>query len=168
MRKVNLLIANSERRLTNLIESLVLDACYEQAFVEPTRVERADELVKLATSCAYQLVIVAADNLTPGPGLRRSWVSGREAVQAVAAIHERDRIPIIAVAVDPEDELPLLQAGAESVIRLPYQEAKLKLQSEVRRVLNLAEPAQTVEAAQPRRSSFGELVVNAFRRFKSA
>ena len=60
MRKVNLLIANSERRLTNLIESLVLDACYEQAFVDPTRIERADELVKLATSSAYKLIIVAA------------------------------------------------------------------------------------------------------------
>ena len=168
MRKVNLLIANSERRLTNLIESLVLDACYEQAFVDPTRIERADELVKLATSSAYQLIIVAADNLTPGPGLRRSWVSEKEAVHAIAAIHERDRVPIIAVAVNPEDELPLLQAGAESVIRLPYQDAKLKLQSEVRRLLNLAEPAQAVEVAAPRRSSFGELVVNAFRRFKSA
>jgi len=168
MRKVNLLIANSERRLTNLIESLVLDACYEQAFVEPTRIERADELVKLATTCAYQLVIVAADNLTPGPGLRRSWVSGTEAVRAIAAIHERDRVPIIAVAVAPKDELPLLQAGAESVIRLPYQEAKLKLQSEVRRVLNLAEHAQAVEVAGPRRSSLGEIVVNTLRRLKSA
>jgi hypothetical protein len=50
------------------IESLVLDACLDQAVVETTRIGQADELVKLASSGAHQLVIVAADKLLPPPG----------------------------------------------------------------------------------------------------
>ena len=163
MDKVNLLVANSERELSNLIESLVLDACFGQAAVETARVGRANELVKLASSGAYQLVIVAADNLLPGPGLRGSWVSAEEAVRAIHAIRSRCDTPVIAVAVFPEDEVSLLEAGVECVVRLPFDGEKLKLQ--VRRVLRMADP---VEESKPSRWSLNELVLRGLQRLKSA
>ena len=166
MRKINLLLANSERRLSNLIESLVLDACFEQGFVETTRIERADELVKLASSGAYQLIIVAAENLSAGPGLEKSWVSTKEAVRAVQTIRARCDTPMIAVAVSNKHETSLLEAGAECVVRLPFPEEKEKLKLEVRRVLKMTEPV--AELATPRRSSLYELVLHAVRRLKSA
>src|ERR1017187_10027788 len=107
MKKLTLLIANSERRLSSLIESLVLDACFEQTVVQTTRIGRADELVKQAAAGAYQLVIVAADNLLPGPGLSNSWVSADEAVRAIHAIRSRSETPVIAIAVFREDEVSL-------------------------------------------------------------
>jgi len=163
MDKVYLLVANSERRLSNFIESLVLDACFDQAFVETTRIGRADELVKLASSGAYQLVIVVADNLLPGPGLRNSWVSADEAVRAIHAIRNRCDTPVIAVAVFPADEVSLFEAGAECVVRLPFDGEKLKL--EVRRALRMAEP---VEQSKPSRWSLNELVWRGWQRLKSA
>jgi DNA-binding response OmpR family regulator len=163
MDKVNLLVANSERRLSNFIESLVLDVCFNQAFVETTRIGRADELVKLASSGAYQLVIVAADNLLPGPGLRNSWVSADEAVRAIRAIRNRCDTPVIALAVFPADGVALLEVGVESVVRLPFDGAKLKL--EVRRALRMAEP---VEKSKPSRWSLNELFLRGFQRLKSA
>ena len=163
MDKVNLLVANSERRLSNFIESLVLDVCFNQAFVETTRIGRADELVKLASSGAYQLVIVAADNLLPGPGLRSSWVSADEAVRAIRAIRNRCDTPVIALAVFPADGVALLEVGVESVVRLPFDGAKLKL--EVRRALRMAEP---VEKSKPSRWSLNELFLRGFQRLKSA
>src|SRR5262245_43921566 len=165
MQKVNLLVANSERGLSNLIESLVLDACFEQAFVETTRIGRADELVKLACSGAYQLVIVAADNLVPGPGRRKGWVPTEEAAQAIQTIRSRCETPVIAVAISPEDAEPLMEAGAECVVRLPFVEEKPKLKSGVRRALRLSDP---VAESKPKRWSWNELVLQALQRLKSA
>ena len=166
MDKVHVLVGNSERGLSNLIESLVLDACFGQDFVvETTRIGRADELVKMASSGAYQLIILAAANLLPGPGLRKSWVSANEAVRAIHTIRSRCGTPVIAVSISPGDEVPLLEAGAECVVRLPFEQETLKLKLEVRRALRLAEP---VEQAKPRRWSLSELVLQGLQRLKSA
>jgi DNA-binding response OmpR family regulator len=156
MDKVHLLVANSIQALSNRIESLVLDVCFDQAVVETTRIGRADELVKLASSGVYQLVIVAADNLLPPKGLRKSWVSADEAVRAIHAIRGRCDTPVIAVSIFP-DEGSLLEAGVECVVRLPFEGEKLKL--EVRRVLRRAEP---VEESKPSRLSLNELVLRGF------
>lgn len=163
MKKVTLLIANSERGLSNLIERLVLDACYNQAIVETTRIGQADELVQLASSGAYQLVIVAADNLLPPPGLRNSWVSADEAVRAIHAVRSRSGAPVIAVSVFPDNEVALMEAGVECVVRLPFDGEKLKL--EVRRALRMADP---VEESKPSRWSLHELVLRGLQRLKSA
>src|ERR1019366_7850634 len=113
MKKVTLLIANAERRLSNLIESVVLDACFEQTVVETTRISRSDELVKLASSGAYRLVVGAAGCLPPGPGLGDSWVSAHEARRAIRAIRRQADTSVFAVAVSPEDEASLLEIGVE-------------------------------------------------------
>ncbi len=163
MDKVHLLVANSERGLSNLIERLVLDACFNQAVVETVRIGRADELVKLACSGSYQLVIVAADNLLPSPGLRNSWVSIEEAVRAIHAIRSRCDTPVIAVAILPEEGMLLLEAGAECVVRLPFDNEKLKW--EVRRALRMADP---LEESTPSRGGLIELVLRGLQRLRSA
>ena len=164
MDKVYLLVANSERRLTSFIESLVLDACFDQACVETTRVGRADELVKLASSGAYQLVIVVADNLLPGPGLRNAWVSADEAARAIHAIRSRCGTPVMAVAVFPADEASLLEAGAECVLRLPFEGERLKL--EARRAMRM--PDRVEESRPASRWSLNELIWRGWQRLKSA
>jgi DNA-binding response OmpR family regulator len=163
MDKVHLLVANSIQGLSNRIESLVLDVCFDQAVVETTRIGRADELVKLASSGAYQLIIVATDNLLPPPGFRKSWVSADEAVRAIHAIRGRCDTPVIAVSIFPRDEGALLEAGVECVVRLPFEGEKLKL--EVRRVLRMADP---VEESKPSRWFLAGLVLRGLQRLKSA
>jgi DNA-binding response OmpR family regulator len=157
MNKVHLLIANSIPGLSNRIESLVLEVCFDQAAVETTRIARAEELVKLASSGAYQLVIVATDNLLPPPSWRKSWVSADEAVRAIHAIRGRCDTPVIAVSIFPRDEGALWEAGVECMVRLPFEVEKLKLA--VRRVLRMADP---VEESKPTRSSLTELVPRGF------
>jgi hypothetical protein len=164
MQKINLLLANSERGLSNLLESVVLDACFSQAVVGSTRISRADELAKLGCSGAFQLVVLAADNLLAGPGLRSSWVSADQAMGAIRAIRERTATPIIAVTVFPENEQGLLEAGADFVLRLPLDNEKLK--ATVRQVLRMPEPAQEPEPAA--RWSLGNFVGRSLRRLKSA
>ena len=163
MKKVNLLVANSDRGLHNRIQRLVLDVCFDQTVVETTRIGRADELVKLASTGVYQLVIVAADDLVPGPGLRDSWVSADEAVRAIHAIRCQSDTPVIAVTVFPGEEAPLLEAGVECVVRLPFEDEKLKLA--VRQALRMADP---VGESKPRRWSWNELILRGFQRLKSA
>ena len=156
MDNMHLLVANAIPALSNRIESLVLDVCFDQAIVETTRTERADELVRLASSGAYQLVIVAADNLLPPPDLRKAWVSANEAVRAIRAIRDRCDTPVIVVSIFP-DEGSLLEAGARSVVRLPFEGEKLK--SGVRRVLRRADQ---VKESKPGQLSLSELVVRRF------
>ena len=163
MKKVTLLIANAERRLSNLIESVVLDACFEQTVVETTRISRSDELVKLASSGAYRLVVVAADSLPPGPGLGDSWVSAHEARRAIRAIRRQADTSVFAVAVSPEDEASLLEIGVECVGRLPFDNEKLK--SGVRRALRMAD---SVEESKPGRWSWSELIFRGLHRPKNA
>ena len=163
MKKVTLLIANAERRLSNLIESVVLDACFEQTVVETTRISRSDELVKLASSGAYRLVVVVADNLLPGPGLGDSRVSAHEAARAIQAIRRQADTSVFAVAVLPEDEASLLEMGVQCVGRLPFDNEKLK--SGVRRALRLAESA---EESRPGRWCWTELILRGLHRPRNA
>ncbi len=163
MDKIRVLLANSERGLSNLIDSLILDACYNQAIVETTRISRGDELVKLGISGGFQLVVVAGDNLLAGPGLRSSSVSVEQAANAIRLIRERTATPVIGVAALPASEGQLLEAGVESVVRLPFETDKLK--EEVRRALRLPEP---VAEPEPTRGSFVELLWRGLERLKSA
>jgi DNA-binding response OmpR family regulator len=165
MDKINLLVANSERGLSNLIERIVLDACYNQAVVESTRISRGDELVKLGCSASFQLLIVAADNLLNGTGLRSSCVSAAQAAGAIRLIRERTTTPLIAVAAFAQNQVALLEAGADCVVRLPFESEKLR--TEVRRVLRLPE---VVEEPAPERArwTLTDFLARGLQRLKSA
>jgi hypothetical protein len=114
----------------------------------------------------YQLIIVAANNHQPKPGSSNSWVSADEAVRATRAIRGAGDTPVIVPAAFPANEAPLLEAGADCVVRLPLNDEKLKL--EARRALKVAEPLEGSKHGQsssnkPVTRGFGAALAHAIR-----
>jgi hypothetical protein len=149
MRTVNLLVGTSERRLNNLIETLVLDVCYNQAAVQSTRTMRADEFARQGCSPSFKLIIVAPDHLLPAPSRRGSRVAIEDITDAARVIKNRCGTPIIAFSISEEEDVALWEAGVDSVLRLPLNSEHLK--NEVRRLLQMPErveePAEEAPAA---------------------
>ena len=154
MRKVNLLLGNSDRRLNNIIEVGVHDVCYNQAVVDCVRTSRIDEFLRHGCREGFDLIIVAPENLTADPSRRCAPVSLREVLGGLEIIRSKRSTPILAVAVQPEDELRLLEAGAENAFGLLFDPEPLK--SEVRRILQLAVVGEEIPA--PRWSLAGALL----------
>ncbi len=146
MKTVNLLLGNSDRRINNLLEIAVRDACYNQAVVECFRTSRVDELLRLSSLRRFDLIFIAPENLKPSPSRRPPFVSVAEVIRTMRSIRAFCSTPMIAVAVPEEDELSLLEAGAENTFPLFFDGEALK--AEVRRVLRLVEPVEEPEASR--------------------
>ena len=164
METIHLLLANSDRQLSNLIEAQVLDVCYNQAFVRCTKTARADELAHLGWSGQFDLIVVAAENLSANAGRRATSVASGEVLRTIGEIRRSCSTPMLAVTVFPEAEAPLLEAGADSVVRFPFRVETLK--SELRRLLRMHELVE--EAPAPSRLSLAALLLRQFARLKSA
>ena len=164
METIALLLANSNRQLNNLIEAQVLDVCYNQALVRCTKTARADELAQLGRSGQFDLIVVAAENLSASAGRRAASVGAEEVLRAIGEIRSRCWTPVLAVTVLPEAEAPLLEAGADRVVRFPFRAETLN--SEVRRLLRMPELVE--EAPAPNRWSLAALLLRRFGRLKSA
>jgi hypothetical protein len=164
METINLLLANSDRQLSNLIEAQVLDVCYNQAFVRCTKTARADEMAHLGWSGQFDLIVVAAENLSAHAGRRATPLSSEEVLRAIGEIRRSCSTPMLAVTVFPEAEAPLLDAGADSVVRFPFRVESLK--SELRQLLRMPELVE--EAPAPNRLSLAALLLRQFARLKSA
>jgi hypothetical protein len=153
MRNIHLLLANTDRQMSNKIEAAVLDVCYDQATVACTRACRTDELGKFGSYPGADLIVVAPDNLLGESGRRTAAAKIDEVAMALARVRQRSSVPIIAVNCSPEDEAVLREAGVDSVLGVPYNIEVLK--AEVRERLKIEE---LVEApAAPRRWSFAAL-----------
>ena len=137
MKNLSLLLANSDRRINNIVEAVVHDVCYNQAVVHPRRTSRVDELLHLGSRDEFDLVIVAPDHLLAEPSRRVSYVSVSEVARAIRRIKERSCSPILAVAVADGDEMQMLEAGAESTFGPLFDPELLK--SAVRDVLRMPE-----------------------------
>jgi hypothetical protein len=164
MEDIHLLLAGSERQLNNLIEAQVLDVCYNQALVHCTRTDRVDELVDLGRSGHFSLIVVAAENLSARAGRRTAFAPSEQVPQAIAEIRSRCSTPIIAITAFPDTEPTLHEAGADSVVRFPFQAETLR--SEVRRLLRMSEFVE--EEPTPSRWSLAGLLLRRFARLKSA
>ena len=149
MRTVNLLLANSERTLNQLIETVVMDACWPQATVERVRVARIEDFVRQGCSDDFQLIVLVMGNLLPALGQEGPRASFEDALEAVRKIRHQTEAPIIALSADGEHELPLLEAGVDGVIGLPF--SREQLGAEVRGVLRLRQ--QRMEYSAPGRFS---------------
>jgi hypothetical protein len=163
MRTVNLLLGNSERALSQLIETVVLDACYNQAAVECIRAVRMEDFVRLGSGAGFQLIIVVVGNLLPAASRRGSQASFEDTLDAVRTIRQRAGTPIITFSTQKEHEVPLLEAGAEAVISLPFKGHTLN--TEVRRILRLPEP---VEHSAPVRWTLAGALLRGWQRLRSA
>lgn len=159
MKTLNLLIGNPDRRICNLIEVAVLDVCYNRASVQTIRVNRIDELAHHACREEFDLMIVAPDSLLPAPGLTTSPQRVIHAIRQIRQVRSPFKMPIIAIAVAPEREFPLVHAGADCVLGLPFHPEELKAAVELR--LNL--PAARPEHSRGE-TSFATAFVRGFQR----
>ncbi len=140
MKTLNLLIGNPDRSICNLIEVMVLDVCYNRASVKTTRVNRIDELAHKACREEFDLMVVAPDSLLPAPGLKASPQRILDAISQIRQVRSPFKMPIIAVAVAAEREFPLVSAGADCALGLPFHPEELKAAIELRLNLPAAHP----------------------------
>ena len=152
MNTVHVLIANSDRRLNNLIEVAVRDVCYEHYLVECGITNRLDELLHRGSVSEFGLIFITPDHIVSGPTKRAPRVTIEKAAEAIRTIKGLRPVPIIAVGVRSPDEIPLLEAGADNVFGILFDRDEFR--AEIRRVLNLNERVQEEEPA-PSRWSFG-------------
>jgi hypothetical protein len=164
MNTVHLLLACAERRLSNPVEAAIRDACYEHAIVACTRTARVDDFFRLGCKDGFDLIVVTPENQLPMPS-QKTTSDGlvEESLNAIRTIKSQRFTPIIAVAVAPEYEGLLAEAGADSVLIRPFDSEGFKL--EVRRLLGLCE--RIVEPAVSRRS-FGETLLRSWQRLTQA
>ena len=148
MNTVYVLIANSDRRMNNLIEVAVRDVCYEQVLVECETTCRLDEAIHQGCVKEFGLIFLAPDHVVIGPPQRASSARMEDATRAIRTIKEHRSVPIIAVGVKPHEELPLLEAGANHVFGILFDRDKLRV--EIRLALGLRE---LIEEPEPTRWS---------------
>jgi hypothetical protein len=167
MATVNLLIGNSEPRVSNLIEALVRDVCGQKAQLECTRAPRADDLIILGCQREFDLIILIPDNLQPDPALPYPLDPAAAAARAIVNIRNQSAAPIIAAAVFAQYESILLEAGADRVLELPFNCAALK--DTVRDILQLPEVVEPVPVATtPVDRSFASTLLRGWQRLTAA
>ena len=151
MESIKLLLAHSDRRISNQIEVAVLDVCYDRAAVQSSRTCRLDELAHHGGLWDYDLIVVGAENLY-GDRTQQSWASVEQVADAIANIRLHSSSPIIAYAASEESCEALLQAGADVVLNNPLNSEQLK--RELRSMLNWSEVVETSN----RWSGFGSIL----------
>ncbi len=149
MNTVKVLIANSDRRMNNLVEVAVRDVCYEQRLVECSITGRLDELLHRGCVEKPGLIFLAPNHVVIGPERRASSASLEDAARCIRTIKSRHSAPIIAIGVRQDNEQALLEAGADTVFGILFDRDKLR--SEIRR--GLALPEQFTEAETTNRWS---------------
>ncbi len=147
MHTISLLIANSNLRVTNMIEALVRAVCSRQTSLHSCRTPSVDEFLAEAVRQDFDLLIVNPENLSRSSQSVRPLISFREAGNAILSIKTLRSAPIIAVAVSPEHELSLSEAGADLVLGLPFNCDDLK--SAVARLIIVPESQSSVNAIRP-------------------
>src|SRR5438105_6259342 len=151
MKTLRVLLANSDRRINNLIEVAVRDVCFNHFSVECAATRRLDELLHRGCSDEFGLIFVVPDHLALGLPPRSPQVTLKDAAQAFSSLKSRRSVPIIAVGAGSQDKIALLEAGADEVFGVLFDRDEIR--SEIRRVLKL--PAQSDQAeVEPSRSSF--------------
>jgi CheY-like chemotaxis protein len=163
MHTINVLIGNSNPRVTNLIFSLVRSVCGDSVGVDCTRAMRVDEVLAQAVRNNFDLIIVNPEDLCAAPERRRSTITIRQAIDAIRSIKTLRSAPVICVAVSPENELLLSQAGANQVLGLPFNCEELK--EAVGRFVVFPEPE--LEARQTRQS-FASAFLRGWEKFAAA
>jgi hypothetical protein len=163
METINVLLASTERRTNNLIQTVVLDVCYDRAAVNCLQTGRVDELQARGGREGFDLVVVCPGHLVAEPSRRSKTVTTAEAAQAIKRIKLWRSVPIIAVAVARDDEPLLLDAGADSVLGTPFNGDALRV--ELGRLLILPEPEV---APEPERGSFTTFFMRRLHLLKNA
>lgn len=133
METIKLLLAQADRRTSNLVEVAVLDVCYDRAVVNSTRTARLDDFLRQGTLWDFDLIVVGAENLFVDRR-QQTWAEARQVAEAIESIRVHHSTPIVALANDPQCSEMLLEAGADAVLPLPLNTDQLK--TELRPLLN--------------------------------
>ena len=150
MKTINVLLGCAERRMSNPVEVLLHDVCFNYATINCAIVGRIDEFVRKGCLGGLDLLIIAPDNLRLAPG-RRGVSQIEETVRALQTIKSKVTAPLIVVG-GLSHELQLMEAGAEAVVGFPLRGERMR--EVLCQTLRIPEPAQQVEASQ---DSFGVL-----------
>ena len=153
MENIKLLLAHSDRRISNQIEVAVLDVCYDRAAVHSTRTSRLDELAHNGSLWDYDLIIVGAENLFRDR-TQQSWATTDQVADAIASIRLNSSSPIIAYTRSEQASEALLQAGADTVLYNALDSEQLKC--ELRGLLNWTDSVQP--ETSNRWAGFGNLL----------
>ena len=163
MKTLHFLLGSSEPRISNLIEVLIRDVCYNRALANCIRAARISDFLRLGGSDAFDLILVDPSGLLPGPNQRGARIPMPEMVRTIQTIRRQCVTPIIAISVAAQHEAALLEAGVEAVLGLPFHCEAVKVA--VRDVLRIGEAVQESETS---RWSLGEALVRGWHRLKQA
>ena len=146
MKTINVLLAGTERRTNNVIQTVVLDVCYNRAAVNCFQTGRIDELLARGGREGFDLLVVSSGHLSPEPSRRSKVVSPFEVAQVLRTIKSQRCVPVIAITLSAEEETALSQAGADGVLGTPLNSDALR--AEVIRLLPLPQPAPESEPSR--------------------
>ena len=162
MRTLNLLLGCADRRSANLVQAVVLDACYNQAAVHTIRTSRIDELLGWGSRDGIDLILVTPNNLQCGGKSAGGASTLEKVVEAVETLKRYNPRPLIAVDVRAQDEMLFRDAGVDAVFGFPFDGGALK--ARVRRSLRLAD---SQEPATAPRTSLVTLLMRGWQRLKN-
>ncbi len=145
MRTINLLIGNTDRRINNLVEALVLDVCFERAAVESYRVGKLSEFLRQALSGQFELAILAPDWLCLEDTGRKAPVTLQQVASSIRIIKRQTPTPVLAINVSRPAQHVLTDTGVDCVFGMPFNVEDLR--PHARRLLQMPE---TVEAPEPK------------------
>jgi hypothetical protein len=148
---VNLLLANSEGRLSNIIETLVRDVCNDKAAVHCTRATHLDELDWHVSEDQFDLVIVIPEKLPLARKVPNPRCRYEKTADAIRTLKEKRATPTVAVGVPSEYQAALSAAGVDCVLDVPFKCDEVK--SSVRELLYLPALSER-ESAPSNRSLF--------------
>ncbi len=138
MKTLHLLLGGSERRWNTVIQTTVLDVCYNRAAVAWTHCMRPNEFVRQACCGCYEMIILDIDHLLAEPG--RPQLTSPELIQIVWTVRNQSPVPLIVVGATAELEYRFLEAGADAVLVGPLVTGELR--NEIERQLALPEPEE--------------------------
>jgi len=115
MKTFKLLLAHSDRRISNLTEALLRTISRDRAILDCTRVEGMAEFTEAAVQDDFDLVIVGPKNPGSAGGTESFAASFSQAMTAIRLVKTFGR-PIIALGVPLKDELKVSAAGANVVL----------------------------------------------------
>src|SRR5260221_7374615 len=124
MQTIKLLLAHSDRRVTNQVEVAILDVCYDLAVVQPTRTARLDEFVRQGALWEFDLIVMGAEGLFLDR-TQQILASAEDVAQAIRTIRSKSSTPIIVLALNrSEEHTSELQSHSDLVCRLLLEKKK--------------------------------------------
>src|SRR5437764_4801897 len=142
MDTIRLLLAHSDRRVSNQIEVAVLDVCYDQAAVQSTRIVRLDEFVRKGSVWDFDLIVVGTEHLF-ADRTQQAGATLEDVAEGIRSIRSQSSAPVIALTNSKQAREVLMEAGAHAVLTFPFTSEALK--AEVRPLLDLTSCAETAQ-----------------------